>query len=238
MRLSHVSRRSFDASAFALGLLCASASLAADGPGLVDAARNGDVDAVRSLLKGGADPNQAAPDGSTAVHWAVHGDNLAMLNALLDAGAKPDGVTRYRIAPLTLAAQNGNAALVERLLDCWRQSRYGVRRRTDGAHDRGAQRQRRCGARAAEARRAGRPGGILPRADGADVRRGRGQHGRRQAAARVRCEAERALQGRLHAAALRRAQQPVTRRSSSCWSRAPTSTTGYPTARRRSASQS
>ena len=92
------------------------ASLAADGPGLVDAARNGDLGAVRSLLKGGADPNQAAPDGSTAVHWAVHRDNLEMLNALLDAGARPDRVTRYKIAPLTLAAQNGNAALVERLL--------------------------------------------------------------------------------------------------------------------------
>ena len=97
-------------------VLCASVSLAADGPGLVDAARNGNVDAVRALLKSGADPNQSAPDGSTAVHWAVHGDNLAMLNALLAAGAKPDSVTRYKIAPLTLAAQNGNAALVERLL--------------------------------------------------------------------------------------------------------------------------
>jgi ankyrin repeat protein len=98
-------------------MACASASFAADVPMLVDAARNGDVAAVRSLLKGGADPNQAAPDGSTAVHWAVHGDNLAMLDVLLAAGAKPDIVTRYRIAPLTLAAQNGNAAMVERLLD-------------------------------------------------------------------------------------------------------------------------
>jgi ankyrin repeat protein len=97
-------------------VFCASAALVAEGAGLVEAARNGDVGAVRSLLKGGADPNQAAPDGSTAVHWAVHGDNLAMLNALLDAGARPDAVTRYRIAPLTLAAQNGNATLVERLL--------------------------------------------------------------------------------------------------------------------------
>src|SRR5678816_2184306 len=96
----------------ALGLLCAVGSLAADGPGLVDAARTGDVAAVRSLIKGGADPNQAAPDGSTAVHWAVHRDHLDILNALLDAGAKADRATRYKVAPLTLAAQNGSAALV------------------------------------------------------------------------------------------------------------------------------
>jgi len=100
----------------ALGLLCAGASLAADGTRLVDAARNGELGTVRSLLKGGADPNQTAADGSTAVHWAVHRDNLEMLNALLDAGARPDRVTRYKVAPLTLAAQNGNGALVERLL--------------------------------------------------------------------------------------------------------------------------
>src|SRR5262245_39417322 len=102
---------------FALGLICAVGSLAADGPGLVDAARNGDLAAVRLLLGGRVDPNEAAPDGSTAVHWAVHRDNLDMLNALLAAGARPDPVTRYKVAPLTLAAQNGNAALVERLLD-------------------------------------------------------------------------------------------------------------------------
>lgn len=101
----------------AFGLLCAWASLAASGPALVEAARNGDLSAVRSLLTGGADPNEAAPDGATAVHWAVHRENLDILNALLAAGARPDRATRYKVAPLTLAAQNGNAALIERLLD-------------------------------------------------------------------------------------------------------------------------
>jgi ankyrin repeat protein len=39
-----------------------------------------------------------------------------MADALLSAGAKADLASRYRIVPLTLAAQNGNAVLVERLL--------------------------------------------------------------------------------------------------------------------------
>ena len=102
---------------FACGVLCALAPLAASGPLLVDAARSGELAALRALLKSGADPNGAASDGSTAVHWAVHRNDLEILNVLLAAGARPDRVTRYKIAPLTLAAQNGNAAIIERLLD-------------------------------------------------------------------------------------------------------------------------
>src|SRR5690606_35786427 len=101
----------------ALALLSAGSVLAAGDPPLVDAARNGDRAAVRALLGNGADPNAAAPDGSTPVHWAVHRDDLEMLDVLLDAGARPDTLTRYTVAPLTLAAQNGSAALIERLLD-------------------------------------------------------------------------------------------------------------------------
>ena len=101
---------------FGIALLCAGSVLAASGPPLVDAARDGNLDSVRTLLRSGADPNATAPDGSTAVHWAVHRDNLEMLDALLKAGAKPDVVTRYKVAPLTLAAQNGSAPLIERLL--------------------------------------------------------------------------------------------------------------------------
>lgn len=102
---------------FALALLLGGTSMIASGPPLVEAARRGDPAAVRLLLEDGASPDEAAPDGSTAVHWAVHRDDLALLDTLLDAGAKPDRVTRYNVAPLTLAAQNGNAAIIERLLD-------------------------------------------------------------------------------------------------------------------------
>jgi len=101
----------------AVALLCAGPVAGAGDPALVDAARDGNREAVRSLLAGGADPNAAAPDGSTAVHWAAHRDDVEMLDALLEAGARPDTVTRYNVAPLTLAAQNGSVAAIERLLD-------------------------------------------------------------------------------------------------------------------------
>ena len=42
----------------ALGWLCASGSLAADGPGLVDAARNGDLAAVIQASDGASDGGQ------------------------------------------------------------------------------------------------------------------------------------------------------------------------------------
>ena len=101
------------------GLLLTGAAFAADPPSppLVEAARNGDVATVRSLLASGVDPDTTASDGSTAVHWAAHRNHLEILDVLLSAGASPDVLSRYDVAPLTLAAQNGNAELMERLLD-------------------------------------------------------------------------------------------------------------------------
>ncbi|MCY4123239.1 MAG: hypothetical protein OXG72_20215, partial [Acidobacteria bacterium] len=43
---------------------------------LVDAARDGDAAAVRSLLDAGVPPGTAQPDGTTALHWAAHRDDL------------------------------------------------------------------------------------------------------------------------------------------------------------------
>src|SRR5580704_10542913 len=79
---------------------------------LADAAKNGDVAAVKLLLSQKVDVNAPAADSSTALHWAVERNNLEMVNLLLASGAKVDLATRYNVTPLALASSNGNAAIL------------------------------------------------------------------------------------------------------------------------------
>lgn len=89
---------------------------AASTPGIVDAARRGDSQAVRALIRRSVDVNAIAADGSTALHWAAHRDDLDMVDQLLHAGAAVDAANRFGVRPLQLAAENGNGPIVERLL--------------------------------------------------------------------------------------------------------------------------
>jgi uncharacterized protein len=82
---------------------------------IVDAARRGDKQAVRTMAQSGK-VNQAAPDGSTALHWAVENNDAEMVALLLKAGAKATVATRYEVQPISLAAVNGNAAILEALV--------------------------------------------------------------------------------------------------------------------------
>ena len=84
---------------------------------LIEAVRAGDAGAVRTLLDGGAAIDAAEPDGTTALHWAAHEDDLDLAARLLEAGAAADATTRHGVAPLALAAANGSAAMLELLLD-------------------------------------------------------------------------------------------------------------------------
>lgn len=84
---------------------------------LTDAVKRGDVEAVRALLRDGADVNAPDPDSSAPLHWAVNTEHLEITDLLLTAGADPGMSTRYNVRPLALAAANGNGAIVERLLD-------------------------------------------------------------------------------------------------------------------------
>ena len=84
---------------------------------VADAAMRGDVDAVHSLLRQGADVNAAQGDGMTAMHWAARNDDSAMLEMLIYAGASPTAVTRIGdYTALHLAAKSGHAQAVEVLL--------------------------------------------------------------------------------------------------------------------------
>jgi len=80
---------------------------------LANAAMNGDLNAVRSLLSQKVDVNLPQGDGMTALHWAAYKDDLQMAQALVDAGANVKAATRNgAITPITFAARNGNAAMI------------------------------------------------------------------------------------------------------------------------------
>ena len=105
--------------AISLGVLVLASGLAAAPPDarVAEAAMRRDIEAVRTLLRGGADVNAAQGDGMTALHWASLNADLDTMNVLLAAGAATDALTRVgAYTPLHLASQRGHAAAATRLI--------------------------------------------------------------------------------------------------------------------------
>ena len=91
---------------------------ASDAPLLVSAVRDGDVEAVRSLLRQGADANAAEGDGLSTLHWAARRGEPEIAKILLDAGATVDVRTRNgAYTPLHEASKAGNALVARVLLE-------------------------------------------------------------------------------------------------------------------------
>jgi ankyrin repeat protein len=84
---------------------------------LVEAVKQGDVQAVRALIKAGADVRVPEGDGATALHWAAYRDSSDLVRVLLDAGASAAVANDLGVTPLHLAAANGSAATMRLLLD-------------------------------------------------------------------------------------------------------------------------
>lgn len=84
---------------------------------LLEAARRGDGEAIRSLVKSGVDVNAAEGDGATALHWASYHDDAESAALLLKAGAKADAVNDLGATPLWMACQNRNPRMVKLLLE-------------------------------------------------------------------------------------------------------------------------
>jgi ankyrin repeat protein len=115
----------------AIGVLAAvslgvSSSLDAAGvnAALLEAVKRADRNAVRTALdsaRGNGAPaaidvNAPEVDGTTLLHWAARGDDPAIVEMLIHAGARVSAANRYGITPLWLACQTGNGSIVERLL--------------------------------------------------------------------------------------------------------------------------
>ncbi|MCC7201001.1 MAG: ankyrin repeat domain-containing protein [Gammaproteobacteria bacterium] len=86
-------------------------------PALIHATRTSNLELVDYLLAKGADPNQAASDGSTALIWACGpgAGHIAVVESLLSHGAKVDAVAADGRTALSEAVANGYADVAEDL---------------------------------------------------------------------------------------------------------------------------
>ncbi len=101
----------------AVAVLCLSALLQATALSLPEAAKLSDRDAVRAMLKAGADVNTAAGDGMTALHWAAINNDVELTKLLIQARANVNVTTRLGgYTPLLLAAKDGHVATVNELI--------------------------------------------------------------------------------------------------------------------------
>ncbi len=101
----------------ALGAVCFSVAIGAAVGTVPEAAMIGDVAAVRSLLKSGADVNAAQGDGVTGLHWAARQGHDDLANTLIVAGANVRATTRFgAVTPLHLASERGSGAIVTMLV--------------------------------------------------------------------------------------------------------------------------
>src|ERR1700682_2058382 len=92
--------------AAAVVLLTLVRSGAAEEPRLLEAVKRQEEAGLRLLLKQKADPEARQADGTTALHWAAHRNNLVIARALLQAGAKVNVVNELGVSPLVLAGEN------------------------------------------------------------------------------------------------------------------------------------
>ena len=85
--------------------------------GLIDTVKAGDAARVRALLESGADAAAAQLDGSSALLWASHRDDVEIVRLLIEAGADASAGNDLGATPLWAASENGSTAVLRMLLE-------------------------------------------------------------------------------------------------------------------------
>jgi ankyrin repeat protein len=85
-------------------------------PAIVVAARDGDSEAVRTLIAKRVNVNEPGRDGSTALLWAVYRSDVPMAQALIGADAYLNAINRYGVTPLLQASRTGDTPMIAELL--------------------------------------------------------------------------------------------------------------------------
>ncbi len=96
-----------------LGLI---AGCATAGTPLLDAARGGQHDEALVALKAGSDVDARDETGTTALQYAVHRSDLALVRELLRNGARVDVRNDFGATPMSEAAITGNVDILRALL--------------------------------------------------------------------------------------------------------------------------
>jgi ankyrin repeat protein len=99
--------------------------IAAAGPGLAEVPKDslaslieaGNHNAALAKIRAGADVNEAQPDGTRPIHWAVYRVDYELLDALIAKKAKVDVTNEFGSTPLAEAAKLADARMVKTLLD-------------------------------------------------------------------------------------------------------------------------
>lgn len=100
----------------ALALAASATAAGSSDSRLIESARNQDQKAVRVLLSQKADVNARSSDGSTALLWLAHWNDVDTAAVLLGAGADANTANEFGMTPLSQACVNGSSALVRLLL--------------------------------------------------------------------------------------------------------------------------
>lgn len=116
MRTKRAHKASLQALATVALALLVGAGAPPDAP-IADAAMRGDIEAVRSLVRSGADVNAPQGDGMTALHWAADRGDAEVANLLIFAGGNVNAGTRIgRYTPLHIAAREARREVAMALL--------------------------------------------------------------------------------------------------------------------------